>query len=316
MKDELTQEQIQTLWEQSKTKKEFLEKIGYSWSGHVIQRIMNTYNLKIEDLAKQNPDVVINYKGYPIKNLSGIKIDYITVLDYNRDFSYEKKNDYWNVKCDCGNSYQPVLSVTIKRKQIHSCGCLTKQINQNNNYNDLSHMSFGRWKVLSRDSSKSGKGAYWICECQCQNKTIRSVSGHSLTNGSSQSCGYCHMSRGEEKIKETLIELKINFLQQYSFNDLKNNKLKFDFAIFNNQKELLCLIEYQGQQHYESIKYYGGEEKFTQQQANDESKRQYCKNNKIKLIEIPYWNFNIITPQYLLSQIFEDNNQVIEQLEY
>ena len=299
----LTEEQIQEIWETSKSKKEFLERLGYSWSGNVFKRISQNYDLKIENLAKQIPDIVINYKGYAIKNLQGIKIDKITVLNYNREYSKEKQSDYWNVICDCGNTYKPVLGVTIKRKDIHSCGCLTQQINTNKGVNNLLGQTFGKWKVLSRDITKSGNGAYWICECQCGNKTIRSVSGHSLINGTSQSCGCYHPSNGEEKIKQSLIDLQINFKQQYSFKELHNNKLKFDFAIFNNQQELISLIEYQGQQHYEPIEYFGGIEKFKQQQINDNLKKEYCQNNNIKLIEIPYYDYNKINKDYLLHKM-------------
>jgi len=35
----------------------------------------------------------------------------------------------------------------------------------------------------------------------------------------------------------------------------------------------------------------------------DELKRQYCKENLIKLIEIPYWDFNKISEEYLLKII-------------
>ena len=48
-------------------------------------------------------------------------------------------------------------------------------------------------------------------------------------------------------------------------------------------------IEYQGEQHYRPIEYFGGEESFYLQQKHDQIKRNYCKHNNIKLLEIPYW---------------------------
>jgi hypothetical protein len=60
--------------------------------------------------------------------------------------------------------------------------------------------------------------------------------------------------------------------------------LSFDFYLPN---ERIC-IEYNGQQHYKSCDIFGGEEGFEKQQIRDNIKRQYCKDNGIKLIEIPY----------------------------
>lgn len=48
-------------------------------------------------------------------------------------------------------------------------------------------------------------------------------------------------------------------------------------------------IEYQGEQHYRPIDYFGGKEKFEVQQKRDNIKRDYCKNNNINLLEIPYY---------------------------
>ena len=53
-------------------------------------------------------------------------------------------------------------------------------------------------------------------------------------------------------------------------------------------------IEFNGAQHYKPIKLFGGEEKFIQQQERDMTLRLYCEQNKIKLIEIPYWDINNI----------------------
>ena len=48
------------------------------------------------------------------------------------------------------------------------------------------------------------------------------------------------------------------------------------------------LIEYDGDQHFKPIKYFGGEEKYNILKNNDEIKNEYCKTHKINLIRIPY----------------------------
>ena len=82
----------------------------------------------------------------------------------------------------------------------------------------------------------------------------------------------------ELKIQNILNELNIKYQKQYSFTNLtgEKDKLRFDFAIFKND-ELYALIEYQGEQHYQSEDFFGGEEKFLQVKEYDKKKRDYCK---------------------------------------
>lgn len=102
-------------------------------------------------------------------------------------------------------------------------------------------------------------------------------------------------SKGEDKINLYLKENNINYLRQYKFSDcFYKYPLHFDFAIFDKNNNLICLIEYQGKQHYEPIEWFGGVESFVNQQERDNTKRDYCKLKNIKLIEIPYWNFDRI----------------------
>ena len=87
----------------------------------------------------------------------------------------------------------------------------------------------------------------------------------------------------------------IPYQREYNFSDLRGDKggaLKFDFAVFDS-KGILFLIEYQGQQHYEPIEYFGGIEQFNLQQKYDNMKKEYCKKNNIQLLVIPYWENNI-----------------------
>ena len=58
--------------------------------------------------------------------------------------------------------------------------------------------------------------------------------------------------------------------------------------------ELIVCIEYDGIQHFEPIERFGGKEEFSRTKIRDNIKTQYCKDNNIKLIRIPYWDFDNI----------------------
>lgn len=83
---------------------------------------------------------------------------------------------------------------------------------------------------------------------------------------------------------------EIIYQQQYSFSELKGKErlLRFDFAIFNKNKDLKGLIEFQGQQHYFPIEHFGGEAKLEENQYYDSLKRDYCRQKSIPLLEISY----------------------------
>ena len=55
----------------------------------------------------------------------------------------------------------------------------------------------------------------------------------------------------------------------------------------------LC-IEFDGELHYKPIERFGGEERFKIYKLHDEIKNTYCEQKQIKLIRIPYWDFNEI----------------------
>lgn len=88
-----------------------------------------------------------------------------------------------------------------------------------------------------------------------------------------------------------------NYLnERYGINNVKSqfiihsNKRKYyiDFVVNN------IFIKYNGQQHYEPVKFGGisqkrAEENFIKQQKRDKEIKDYCNENFIKLIEIPYW---------------------------
>lgn len=102
-------------------------------------------------------------------------------------------------------------------------------------------------------------------------------------------------SKGEMAIASYLDDNDIIYEMQKTFPDCRNFKtnalLRFDFHL---PKYNLC-IEFDGIFHYEEQKF--GIANLIKIQLRDKIKTDFCKNNLIKLIRIPYWekkNINII----------------------
>lgn len=112
-------------------------------------------------------------------------------------------------------------------------------------------------------------------------------------------------SRGEIKIHEILSNSDLYFEEEYSFPNLASENgrpLRFDFVIFDDDNNIDFIIEYQGKQHYEASPKFGGKRGLFQQQHNDNKKRRFCALNHYKLIEIPYYEENLITYDYILKK--------------
>jgi len=99
-------------------------------------------------------------------------------------------------------------------------------------------------------------------------------------------CSKCNSSKGEIEIENHLKNNNIFYVNQKRFKDCINIKpLPFDFYLSDYN---IC-IEYDGEQHFRSVKTWGGEERFIISKKKDAIKTKYCEDNGIKLIRIPYW---------------------------
>jgi very-short-patch-repair endonuclease len=124
-----------------------------------------------------------------------------------------------------------------------------------------------------------------IIICQSHGKFKQQPTCHLNGNG----CPICKESKGELMIRNILNTKQINFFRNKKFPNCKFKKpLSFDFYLPNHN---VC-IEFDGIQHHNPIKYFGGENTFKKIQIRDNIKTQYCINNNIKLIRIPYTDIN------------------------
>jgi len=111
---------------------------------------------------------------------------------------------------------------------------------------------------------------------------FRQLAGNHLQG---QNCPYCKQSKNERKIMNYLRNKNIFTLQEHRFLDCKYKyTLRFDFYLPEHN---IC-IEFDGEQHFISKEFFGGDEKLKYLQNNDRIKNEYCKNNDINLIRIRY----------------------------
>ena len=160
---------------------------------------------------------------------------------------------------------------------------------------NLINQHFGLLIALKDSNKRTNDGRIiWECLCECGN--ICYVSSHSLLSGNTISCG-CLKSKGENKIADLLRQANIPFEQQKTFPTCKfpdtNYLAKFDFFVDNTY-----LIEYDGEQHFyykNSSHTWNTKENYKKVIEHDNYKTQWCKENNIPLIRIPYTKLNVLT---------------------
>ena len=207
----------------------------------------------------------------------------------------KSKARYWLCQCDCGKQTIVSYSCLVKGKTV-SCGCVQKEITRENNkklIKNLIGQTFGYLTVIKQDENPKSKGVHWICQCKCGN--IVSVAAKALTTGATMSCGCLGSSKGEVLINDILSKNNIFFKKEVSDETLQyKKKLRFDFGIYENNK-IKYFIEYDGIQHFKQSGGWYTKEKVYFTQFKDKLKNQWCKDNNIPLIRIPYTAYDTLS---------------------
>ena len=214
----------------------------------------------------------------------------------------------WLCECSCYNEFGEHPKIVVKGNNLRSgntksCGCIHReQLIQRNLENSSVKIGnkYGKLTVIAdlglRKQLSRNKNERWsLCQCDCGSKPIE-VKNNMLQNGWKKSCG-CLQSQGEFVIEKTLKENGTSYLKEFSFSDLKGLhgcKLRFDFAIFQDEK-ILFLIEFDGRQHYEGPDPgWDNVQTFEEIKEHDKLKNTYCRKNGILLKRIPYFDIDKI----------------------
>lgn len=237
----------------------------------------------------------------------------LTVLERAENDKFGKAQ--WLCQCECGNT-KIIVGASLRKGLTTSCGChklqKLKEYNETNVVNETGNV-YGYLTVISRNEDpgliKDGR-AMWNCQCKCGNTCI--VSGKLLRDGHVTSCGCRRQSLGEEAIEKILLQNNFNYAKEYLVQVRKeliyqHHKSRFDFAIFDNDNNLQYFIEFDGLQHFEKNARENGlgwnsKENYEKTHERDMIKNQWCKDNNIPLIRIPYTHLNSLCIEDLLLE--------------
>lgn len=151
---------------------------------------------------------------------------------------------------------------------------------------------------LDEKKNKNGSSRVVICHNKCGFKYNTSL--WNFLHG--QGCPRCKASHGERKVRNYLTKYSLIYQEQKSI-EVGNTYLKLDFYLEDLSTNKKFAIEYNGIQHYQPVDYFGGQKGYETQVYRDNLKKQYCLDNQIELIIIPYNDESILMTNELAQRL-------------
>lgn len=212
-----------------------------------------------------------------------------------KEFIRTTSTKYCSAECKCEKAICPICGKEFKRKIgedkktcSKKCGVEKIRMTHEEYYNKFSSVHKGMLVPLDvYDGCNEKMRAYCLT---CKKITTRKAIDYT-SSGKGRGCIHCgrKFSTGEDSVQEYLDNKNIGYIKQYQVEGLQDKRpLRFDFAVTDDCGNVMALIEYDGRQHFEPVKQFGGADEFKRQRKSDELKEEYANNNGIRLIRISY----------------------------
>ena len=239
-----------------------------SFNGNLKQHIKSIHT-KIKDFECDICDFKCNSKNYLTKHINRV---------------HHEIRDFKCSKCDYkfkSNSHLKRHIKTVHNK-IKNIKCGSCEYICSNNSHLKHHIKAVHNKIKN-----------FVC-LDCDFKT---ATNGSLTRHKKLCTGKITCSSGEFKIMEILEKFNINFEYNTTYKLKHKNYLRWDFIIEINKEK--SFIEFDGKQHFEPVNFGGMcDEKalisFNKTTLRDKLKNEFCEDNNLKLLRIPYYEKNNI----------------------
>lgn len=282
----------------------------------------------IEFICNNHCDIGVQYADWSHFRLAKIGCSYcagkhISLDDILHKFSNKQitpLSDYFGCekpikcRCDvCGNIWTTIPKViTANGSGCPKCGKALAVLKETKTLDSFK----AELKTINPNIEVIGQyvNTHTPILCRCKIDGFEWMAYPANLLNQSAGCWKCNMSVSERRMLDILDKHNINYIPQYSFVDCRYKyALKFDaFDIDNN-----VVFEYNGEQHYYPVDFAGkGKEwannNFQINRMRDAIKTDYCKQNNIEMVVIPYWERKNME-NFILNKIKEMNIQQCQQ---
>lgn len=147
-------------------------------------------------------------------------------------------------------------------------------------------------------------GTHKLVRCRCEHDGYEWESYPANILNGSAGCPKCNNSTGENNIIEFMVKNGVRYSTQKTFDGCTDVRpLRFDVYDEDNN----IAFEFQGEQHYFPIDFSGNgyeyaSQQFDMLQRRDKIKREFCNQNGITLLCIPYWERDNVE-QFILNNL-------------
>lgn len=284
------------------------ELINFYSSTNIIAKDIDGYLYKLNltnlrdgkkpNMFMRNPFALENIKKYLLNNCPDYEL-----LDTEYHGCKEKLNFICHIHPEKGIQKNSVDNIVNSHHYCKYCGY--------ENLRDIKVLNKEEIKVLCKSKNVIYEGRYTknhesYIQYSCEKHRDKPIQSMSLTHfkESRVPCRYCNVSAGELKIAEILDKCGIEYEKEKSFKDcIVKKPLRFDFYL----PKYNSIIEFDGQQHFKPVKFWYGMDADTNLAKTierDKIKNDYCYDNGIRLIRIPYWRYDDI--EDILASEFPD----------
>ena len=204
---------------------------------------------------------------------------------HDNKFNYEKST-FVNVKtkiiitCPVHGDFEQIPSEHLSGYGCKKCGNNTKYSTEEfvSKAREIHGNKYDYREVIYESSTNKIK-----IECPFHGFFEQRPTNH--LNG--QGCPKCNLPKGEQRIINHLEKLNLSYVTQFTFEDCVHIKpLPFDFAV--TKDSVKYLIEFHGEQHYESVNYGKNKTDLDYRKRMDKIKMEYASSKNIPILEIPY----------------------------
>ena len=230
--------------------------------------------------------------------ISGKKLRYsndefikLSKIKHGDKYSYKKTkyirgNDKVTIICKLHGEFQQRANGHLTGNGCDDCGEEIKSKNSRLKISVIEQRINTIWGKNKYKLVSGYRNNQSICEVKCLTHNIILPTRMNRFLLGSTPCIKCQpISIGEELIADLLSNIKIKFIRQKKFKDcIFKKELPFDFYL----PQIKTCIEFDGKQHFQSVKLWGGDKAYKERIKKDQIRNLYCIKNNIKLIRIKY----------------------------
>lgn len=245
----------------------------------------NTYEIRPYHLV-EHKKFICNPCSIPIRTQKNIKTETEQIIN-KLGYTLISGNLRHDIEVEDFEGYRYATTLYNLQNKRNNYGRFIKH-NKYTVYNMCRHIELNNIPVEMVDKSERKieiRKDYVEFICQECGASYFALWGE-VAYGNRHRCYNCtkRKSNLEYLVEKYLIELNIEYEPQYRFDDCRNiNPLPFDFYL----PKYNTTIEVNGSQHYYENEMF--EQSLSERKRLDKIKHDYCINNNINYIEIPFW---------------------------